>query len=151
MPLPLECLTVWASVESPPSGTPGPVYRWDGHSDDASTYSLLRLAEEHGEPLRRRYLSWVHAIGEHRIGGKRLIEHLAIGEGQSYWWLTAFVEKNPYRTPITDVIRLFVVEELLIEFEPQRVRFEGGDARIAEVLRGLCERMGIAFDHTGAA
>ncbi|MCH7608657.1 MAG: hypothetical protein IIC94_08870, partial [Chloroflexi bacterium] len=87
-------LAVW-DTSGEPTIDAGTVYRWSGRDDDGPTHSVLSYVEQHGERLRRKYLAWVHDVGEAKIAGKRLIDHLALGDGLSYWWLTSIVEKSP--------------------------------------------------------
>ena len=141
----LTPLTLWDSTEPPPTDA-GIVYRWNGHADKGSTRSLLCYAEEHGQRLRQKYLAWVHDVGESRVAGKRLIDHLAIEDGLSYWWLTTFVEKSPYKSPITDAIRLLALEEIIVQQRPGGLRLVSANRSLSDALSGLCQRLGIEYD-----
>ena len=142
---PLETqLAVW-DTSGEPTIDAGTVYRWSGRDDDGPTHSVLSYVEQHGERLRRKYLAWVHDVGEAKIAGKRLIDHLALGDGLSYWWLTSIVEKSPYKSPPTDAIRLRALEEIIVEQGPARVRLVSADRRLSDSLGGLCQRLGIDY------
>lgn len=139
-------LTLWDST-SDPAGQAGTVYRWRGYAENGSVRSLLRYVELHGERLRRRYLEWVHDLGEHRIRGRRLIDRLAFADGSSYWWMTLFVEQSPWKTPsIIDAIRLFALEDIVAESRPRALRLVSANRRLDEVLRGFCQRLQIAYE-----
>ncbi len=138
-------LTLWDS-RAEPSEHAGLVYTWNGYTEKDSVRSLLRYVETHGERLRRKYLAWVHDLGESRTDGKRLIDHLAIEDGLSYWWMTLFVEKSPYKSPITDAIRLLALEEVVVQQRPDKFRLVSANRSLHEALRGLCQHLGIAYE-----
>lgn len=140
-----DSLTVWDSRADPPEHA-GPVYRWNGLAETASVRSLLRYAETHGERLRRKYLEWIHDLGESRIEGKRIIDHLALGAGLSYWWMTLLAEKSFYKSPITDAIRLLAVEEIVFEQKPGVLRLVSANRILHETLRDLCHRLAIDYE-----
>ena len=91
-------IILWDSNTKPPQH-PGLTYTWDGYSEQETVRSLYRYVEAHGERLREKYLSWIHELGQSRIRKKRLIDHLVIQDGLSYWWMTLFVEKSPWKSP----------------------------------------------------
>ena len=139
-------ITVWDS-SSDPSEDLGLVYLWNGYAETKSVYSLLRYVENHGERIRRKYVSWIHELGESQINGKRLIDHLALEDGFSYWWLTTFVEKNPLKTSsIIDAIRLLAFEEIVVQKKAAKVILVSADRRLHEVLRGFCHGLGVVYD-----
>ena len=117
---PCAVLTVWDAAESPRGADigPGPIYCWDGYGEEGPVRSLFRYVEAHDTALRSRYLAWIHDLGEYRLAGKTLTEHLTLADGMSYWWMTSFVEKSADHLPIADVLRLFALEDLLLEIRP---------------------------------
>lgn len=141
----MATLIVWDSPASP-SGRNGLVYRWNGHADNASAHSLLRYVETHEDQLRRKYLAWIHDLGESRVNGRRLIDHLAFDDGLSYWWLTRLSEKSPYKSPITDAIRLLALEEIVVQRRPRTLRLVSGNPILNETVRGLCRSLGIPYE-----
>jgi len=138
-------ITVWCSAGKP-SSVEGVVCKWDGHGGKGQVHSLLDYAEENGERLRRKYLAWIHEIGESRIDGKRLIDRLVLKNGMSYWWMTPLVEKCPDISPITDAIRLLALEEIIMQHHPVRIRLVDGERWLNRVIGGLSERMGIPYE-----
>lgn len=90
-----DSLFILWDCSADPSEYSGLVYSWNGYAETAFVHSLFRYVESHDERLRRKYLAWIHNLGESRIDGKRLIDHLTLQDGLSYWWLTLFAEKIP--------------------------------------------------------
>ena len=138
-------LTLWDSPAHPPKITKW-VYTWNGSAETGSTYSLLRYVEKHGDRLRGKYLAWVHDLGESRVRNKRLIDHLALEGGFSYWWMTLLVEKSLYKSPISDAIRLLALEEIVVEQRPSKIRLVSSNRALSGALNNLCESVGVSFE-----
>lgn len=144
--LAVRTLTLWDSG-SDPSRVSGLFYRWNGYAESDSIQCLLTYVEAHGERLRRKYLAWIHDQGECRIDGKRLIDHLVLDNGLSYWWLTLLAEKSPWKSPaIVDAIRLLALEEVLLEEKPGTFLLVSANCCLHEVLRDLCQNLGIVYE-----
>ena len=137
-------LVFWDSPDEPPSD--GSVYRWNGFVEMGAIRSLPAYVETHGERLRRKYLGWVHGLGESVFNGRRIIDHLAFKDGLSYWWMTLLVEKSPYKSPITDAIRLLALEEIVGQQQPRNVRLVTANRRLHQTVRDLCWRLKIDYD-----
>lgn len=144
--LPSVSLTLWDSDGVPPDHLEL-VCRWNGYAEKGSVHSLLRYVDKHDERLRRKYLAWVHELGEGRVNGKRLIDHLAFEDGLSYWWMTLFVEKSPWKSPsIIDSIRLLALEEIVVQKRPGKLRLVSASRDLHEVLSDLCQNLGITYE-----
>lgn len=140
-------ITVW-DCDADPDEHSGEIYRWNGYAERGSVHSLLKYAEENGERLRRKYLAWIHDLGERRINGKRLIDHLAIEEGLSYWWMTLLFEKSFYKSPITDAIRLLALDEVVVRIKPGRLRLLSANRDLHRVLCRYCRDHGVSYKWT---
>jgi surface carbohydrate biosynthesis protein (TIGR04326 family) len=136
-------LLLWDDPGEPPVGN-WDTYRWNGYSEQGDVRSLLRYCESHAEGLRTKYLAWIDDIGEIRIGKKSVIEHLVLEDGLSYWWMTLLVEKSPYKSPLTDAIRLLAVEEILEKRTPASVHLVSQNRQVARAIQVLCEHLGVA-------
>lgn len=138
-------ITVWDS-SADASGRAGPIYRWNGYAETESVRSLFRYAEIHGDRFRERYLAWIHELGESQIEGQRLVDHLALDDGLSYWWMTPFVEKSPWKTPsVIDAIRLFAIEEIVVHQRPGALRLVSANRNLHLTLRDLCRNLGMSY------
>jgi surface carbohydrate biosynthesis protein (TIGR04326 family) len=139
-------LTLWDSQNDPPEYE-GRVYLWNGYAEKDSIYSLFRYVETHGERLRCKYLAWVHDLGEIQVDGKRVIDHLALADGLSYWWMTLFVEKSPWKSPsIIDAIRLFALEEIIVQQKPDKLKLVSANRNLHNTLNSLCENLDIMYE-----
>ena len=119
---------------------------WQGYAQSEDHWSLLRYIDEHGERLRKAYCTLIHEMGETRLPGGRVIDHLAIEDGLSFWWMTLLFEKNVWKTPsIVDALRLLALEEILGQRPPAGVRLAGGNKTIDAALAMLCRQQGIPY------
>ena len=140
-----QTLILWDSDSHPPL-TSGSVYLWNGHSNSNDQRSVLSFCEGNAERLRKKYCKWIHDLGNSFIGDTRIIEHLGLEDGLSYWWMTLLVEKNPYKSPITDAIRLLALEEIIVQQNPDKLRLVSANQSLHETIRDLCQRLEIDYE-----
>ena len=122
------------------------IYTWNGYEEKEGIYSLLKYIEQNSERLRKMYLSWIHDLGETKINNKSVIEHLIYKNGLSYWWMTLFVEKSIYKSPISSAIRLLAFEDILRLRKPDRVKLVSSNKILHKTIKELCKKMNIPFD-----
>ena len=107
-------LLVWDTEGAPPVGGWTTVL-WSsfGVRGDPEAISIPKLVEEQADTLKARYLAWIYDLGETRLSGKRLVDHLELRPGFSYWWLTLLGEKIYGESPGPyDAVRFFALEDL---------------------------------------
>jgi surface carbohydrate biosynthesis protein (TIGR04326 family) len=139
-------LVIWDQKDDPPPASGSGVLCWQSYAQGESIRSIPRYLEEHAEHIRDRYLAFVQELGEHRIGGKRVLDHLDLGDGFSLWWMTLLAEKNPFKSPrIYDCLRLIALEEIVTEKRPSALMLVSPDRVLAGAMRQLCESAGIGF------
>jgi surface carbohydrate biosynthesis protein (TIGR04326 family) len=147
-----EPLLIWDVDASPPprpSSTRLVLWRAFGPSGGRDIISIPRIVENDASDLRARYLGWIFDLGNHEIGGQRVIEALALRSGFSYWWMTLLAHTpNFYESPhIIDVLKCLVLERFLGGHSepPPRVAIVTANDPLAEVLRRYCTMRGIPF------
>ena len=145
----VDNLLIWDAAAPPPSGDWTCVL-WRGFSDGTSPniVSIPRLIEENADTLRSRYLAWVYELGELRIKNRRLIDHLQLRPGFSYWWMTLLVEKCNYsKSPqIDDAIRLLAFTNWAAGRTLDRLTLASANQPLAECLRKWCAKSGVVFE-----
>jgi surface carbohydrate biosynthesis protein (TIGR04326 family) len=145
-PVANSVFTVWDSESAPPEALKSVCF-WNGYTDDAERSSILTFCEDNADRLRKKYCQWVYDLGQTSINGRRVVEHLALDGGLSYWWMTRFAEQSLQKSPgIVDAIRLFALEEILAKHQPDKVRLVSGDRRLDAILCDLCRNKGIAYE-----
>lgn len=146
----VDSVLIWDSKGSPPMGYCANVL-WRGFvtSKSANSISIPALVEENAEVFRSRYLAWIYELGDLRIKDRRLIDHLEIRPGVSYWWMTLLAEKCNYaKSPqITDVIRLFAFDDWA-KHSPtiKSVMLVSSNQELQKFLRKWCKTKNIRFE-----
>jgi surface carbohydrate biosynthesis protein (TIGR04326 family) len=136
---------VWDQEDAPPPAAEK-VLCWQSYADGGAIVSIPRYLENHAARIRQKYLAFIHDLGEFRIAGKRVVDHLDYGDGFSLWWMTHLAEKSPLKSPrIYDCLRLIALEEILTEHRPSHLTFITGDRKLAESMGTLCQNSGIEF------
>ena len=136
---------IWDHAGAPPADKGG-VILWRSYAEGASTQSVPRYVEQHGERLRARYLAFVHDLSEARIEGRSVVEHLNLGDGFSFWWMTQIAEKSPFKSPrIFACLRLLALEEMLRAAQVTELTLDSADRPLVEAVDQLCRTLGIPF------
>lgn len=146
---PVGALLIWDEEGAPPSGKYCKPLLWQGFAigDLSECISILELIEENAGVLRSRYLAWVYDFGETKLRGLRLIKHLELVPGFSYWWMTLLNEKcNFAKSPkIDDAIKLLAFIDWVSEQEIESLTLVSDNDSLAECLSGWCKKSKIKF------
>jgi len=139
---------IWDDEGVPPNGKWIPVlWRSYGEGGDL-THSIPRLVEEQADTLRSRILAYIYEIGDAQIKGKRLVDHLELRRGFSYWWMTLIVEKsNTYKSPqIINVLKMLVLEDLVRNHSVSAIILVSGNKTLEQAFRLWCKNAGLVFE-----
>lgn len=143
-----RALLVWDAEGPPPVGDWTTVL-WSSFDKgtDPSTISIPGLVEEQADALRSRYLAWVYELGETVINGKRVIDHLELRPGFSYWWMTSLAQKfNASGTSqIDNAIKALALESLVSELKPKSIILVSNNNKIALTLQSFCQNLRLSF------
>jgi surface carbohydrate biosynthesis protein (TIGR04326 family) len=138
-------LLVWDQDDDPPPQTDKLLY-WRRFDQREPASSIPRYLEEHADRLKKKYLAFIHDLGEYRVAGRRVIDHLDAGDGFSFWWMTLLAEKSPFKSPrIYDCLRLLALEEILLADRPGTLTLSSSDRALVQSISRLCRNMGIRF------
>lgn len=145
-------MLLWDDEAPPPKGD-WIIVLWRSYGMDEipEAVSIPRLVEEKADNLRERYLAWIYDLGETRIHGKRIIDHLQLRPGFSMWWMSLLTEKcNFAKSPqINDAIRLMAFDEWASERAVGRIVLASANEPLAECISLWCAKMGVAFERQG--
>lgn len=139
---------VWDSVGQPPEGDWIPVlWRGFGAGGDAPVHSIPRRVEEQADALRARFLGWLHDLGEAQIDGRRLVDHLVLRPGFSYWWMTLLVEKCYVKSSrLSDAVKFLALEDLIADHSASTIILVSGDKTLARAFHLWCRKAGQVFE-----
>jgi len=137
---------LWDSTVEPPKNE-GEVYTWNSYMEKDSIHSLRKYVEFHGKELRRKYLSFIHDLGETKVKGKQLKAHLDTGDGFSLWWMSLLAEKSIFKTPSIDtVIRIFALEEIILQKKPEKFVLASANQSLDKVFSDFCKNLNIVYE-----
>ncbi len=113
--------------------------------------SVQKLVEDNYTVLKQQYLSWIYSLGETRSQGKRIIDHLQIRPGFSFWWMTLISEKCNYSASpqITDAIRLLAFNLWSLDNQIDSVRITSDNKALVECVQYWCRERKIRFSWDG--
>lgn len=141
-------LLVWDAEGLPPVGNWTTVL-WSGFgkADDPNVISIPTLVETQADALKARYLAWIYELGEARINGKRLVDHLELRPGLSYWWMSSLAQKfNASGTSqIDNAIKALAFEGLVAERKPLSIVLVSSNDKLASILQSFCRTGGLNF------
>lgn len=139
-------LTIWDSQEDPGIST-GIVYTWNGYVETERIFSLFRYVDKHDHLLKKAYLQWIYELGEYRVAGIKIHDHLALKDGFSFWWMTLFVEKDAWKQPaIMSTLRLMALADILQKGGYKHVRLVSGNKNLATAITSLCKSLRIQVE-----
>lgn len=139
---------VWDMNLTPPANDDITVL-WSGFAENgtAKIISIPQFVEENAMDLRSRYLVWIHELGEKQLNGKSVVDHFAIRNGFSYWWLTLLSEKSIFKSPqIFDVIKLFALEDIQKEVRPVKIVLTSANKKMAKIFKTWCNNIQVEFE-----
>ncbi|CAM8357115.1 TIGR04326 family surface carbohydrate biosynthesis protein [Candidatus Methylopumilus planktonicus] len=144
-----DVLLIWDSKSPPPKGDWNTVL-WSQHADryDANQVSIFDIVEKNSDVLRARYLAWIYELGESKIAGKRVIDHLSIRPEFSYWWTSSLAQKfNCSGTSqINNSIKALALESLFVGTNFKSVILNSENIILANVISGFCLKKNINFE-----
>ena len=97
------------------------LWRSYGEVEDVS---IPRIVEDNAAEFREKLLTWIYSLGEMKVKDKRIVEHLELRPGFSYWWMTLLAGKRTHmKTPrFYDAVRLFALAKYLQENNIEQLR-----------------------------
>lgn len=124
------------------------VFLWKNICENRSgnEISIPKLVEENSEELRKCFFGLIYDLGQTLIKKKSVIKWLEIRNGFSLWWMTILVEGNYEKSTVFyDIIRLFVLEELLKQINPRKVVLVSNNKALKLVVKALSNSLNIEF------
>ena len=142
-------LLVWDSDGTPPNGDWITVL-WSDYpkTNEQCVISIPVLVEEKADMLKARYLAWIYELGETKIKGKRLIDHLELRPGFSFWWMTSIAHKpNFYESQhINTVLKCFAFEVFCIrKYRPTNIRLITDSKATKAIFQEFCLNENLEF------
>jgi len=142
-------LLVWDTEGTSPVGDWTTVlWREYACDTDPLVVSIPQLVEQESDELRARYLAWIHDLGEARIDGRSVIDHLSLRSGFSYWWVGSLAQKfnTSGTSQIDDALKALALEMLVVAGQVESIVLISGNHRLADCVQGMCLRKGLSYE-----
>lgn len=115
-------------------------------STNEQYFSIPALIQQQDEALKKRLLAWLYELGEVSIVNKRIVDHLVIRPGFSYWWMTTLTGKHyAVSNVFYNTLRLFVLEQIILDVAPKKIIFQSADKQVSCVIQDYSQRANISF------
>ena len=142
-------ILIWDAEGEPPQGD-WTVLLWRSYhtGGQKDVISVPQLVEDNAESLRAQYLAWVYDLGETKINGQRVVDHLELRPGFSYWWMTLLAQKCTYaQSPhVYHVVRLLACEHLCRTPNYQRIKLVTAEPMLAAEIGDWCAAHDRSFE-----
>ncbi len=142
-------LLVW-DIDDPLQGKHEQLVYWQSYnaSETGGIYSAPKLVENNADQLRSQYLALIYELGEAKVNGKRVVEHLELQPGFSYWWMTLLTEKcNFAKSPqIDNVIKLMAFKAWLKGKGYKHILLVSANSKLAAAMHHLANDLVLGFE-----
>jgi len=142
-------LLVWDDEgASPPGEWTTVLWRQYATGNNPTIISIVQLVEQNANELRARYLAWIYDLGEARIGGKKVVDHLALRPGFSYWWMSSLAQKFNVsgNSHIDDAIKALALEMLVVARQTTSIVLISGNRRLAACVKEMCHTKKLSYE-----
>ena len=130
-----------------PNNEESTIYLWNSYYNNGNIISLFNYVDINGRKFRDKYLDFIYTIGNQKIASKSIIDQLVLSNGFSYWWMTKFVEKSIWKSPLqSSIIRLFAIEEILINNPPKSLDLVSDDVKLNKAIKAICSNLKIKYN-----
>ncbi len=120
------------------------VYLWNGYQDRGNYISIPKYLEKNANRIKKKYIEFICDLGKKNISNKNLIKHLKINNEYNLWWMSLLAEKSHYKSPrIKDCLKLFALEEVIIEKKPDKIFLYFSDQITANAISDLVKSLNI--------
>ncbi len=144
----MKNLLIWDAEGSPAAGDwTALLWRGFAANDSPDLISMPKLVEEQADVLRARYLAWIYELGDTRVNGKRLVDHLELRPGFSYWWLTSLAQKFNISgtSQIDNAIKALALELLVSERKILSIVLVSSNHQLASTVKSFCRKLELQF------
>ncbi len=122
---------------------------WSSYNEslNENLVSIPRLVEKNSCYLKKLYLAWIFELGEVVVEEKRVVDHLEISPGFSFWWMSLLSQKLNYSASphITTAIRLLAFNLWACDKEINLIRLTSQNKALAECIKRWCFERKVRF------
>jgi surface carbohydrate biosynthesis protein (TIGR04326 family) len=141
---------IWDTGSTTPPNGDWITVLWRSYDTIANTNSVSvpALVENDALTLREQYLAWLYDLGQTQIEGVRLIDHIVLDSGLSYWWMTLLTEKSNYSKSkeIEDAIKLMAFVNWVALDRVRRIIVHSSNKSLIRCIKHWCYGNSIVFE-----
>ena len=139
---------IWDDDNAPPEGGWRTILWRSFNKNGEKVISMPQFIEDHADIIKKRYLAYIYSLGESNIRHTKLIDHLEIRPGFSYWWMTLLNEKcNVSKSlQIPDVLKVMALHLLSKKIPPSKVILISKNKTLKKTLYRWFKKEGIPFE-----
>ena len=120
---------------------------WNGHEKNDKYISISSRLEDNSDKIKKKYIKFIHDLGEEKIDNKNLKSHLKIKENYNLWWMSLLTEKSHYKSArIKDCLKFLVLEEIILEKKPSKIIVLLSDKIIVKSIKELSKKLNIEIE-----
>lgn len=120
---------------------------WRSFSSYSQEISIPELVEKNAIKLKKKYLAFIHDIGEMTFNDSTLIEKLKIRSNFSYWWMTLISEKNYAKSKsIYNILRFMAFETWALKQNYKHFILYSDDQQLCRALKLWCKNYNFTCD-----
>ena len=120
---------------------------WNGHEKNDKYISISSRLEDNSDKIKKKYIKFIHDLGEEKIDNKNLKSHLKIKENYNLWWMSLLTEKSHYKSArIKDCLKFLVLEEIILEKKPSKIIVLLSDKIIIRSIKELSKKLNIEIE-----
>ncbi|MDF1795418.1 MAG: hypothetical protein P1U63_02645 [Coxiellaceae bacterium] len=141
-------LLIWDSPEKAPSGNWLTAF-WQTFDvlEHGSSISIPLSIEKNSAYIKSKILAFLYEVGQSKIDGKSVVDHLNIRDDFSYWWMTILIEKSYSKTlNLYRLAQLFMIEQIIEQKKITRVILASNAPFLNKTIERFCLRKKIIFE-----
>ena len=105
-------------------GIEGIRVNWNRNLVKTKDISLIDNIENDSKNIKKKYLSFIHDLGNKKIKDKSLSNLLVDQRGYNLWWMSLLTEKSYYKSPeIINCLKIIALEKILKEKKNKKFNF----------------------------
>jgi len=119
---------------------------WNRNIINNNDLSLIDYIEKNSHKIKKKYLSFIHDLGNQKIKNQSLSSMLTNKNGYNLWWMSLLAEKSYYKSPeIINCLKIIALEEVLKSKKIKEIFFITSSTRSSRAVELLCNDLNIKF------
>ena len=120
---------------------------WNRNLVLSKNLSLINYIENNPYRIKKKYLSFIHNLGNQKVSKKSLSNLLVDKKGYNLWWMSLLAEKSNYKSAeIINCLKLIALEEIILKKKIKKITFVSDNKKLSHAIQLLCNSKSISFE-----